>query len=43
MLIVGCGLSDADASRVLDLQEQTEQQVNNGGETDSKGGVGNAD
>lgn len=28
MLIVGCGLSDADAERVLDLQEQTEQQVN---------------
>lgn len=28
MLIVGCGLSDADADRVLDLQEQTEQQVN---------------
>ena len=43
MLIVGCGLSDADASRVLDLQEQTEQQVNNGGETDGKGGAGNAD
>lgn len=30
MLIVGCGLSDADADRVLDLQEQTEQQVNDG-------------
>ena len=43
MLIVGCGLSDADARRVLDLQEQTEQQVNNGGETDGKGGAGNAD
>lgn len=28
MLVVGCGLSDSDADRVLDLQEQTEQQVN---------------
>lgn len=41
MLIVGCGLSDADADRVLDLQEQTEQQVND--ETGSKGGEINAD
>lgn len=43
MLVVGCGLSDADADRVLDLQEQTEQQVNDGGETDSRGGEINAD
>ena len=41
MLIVGCGLSDEDADRVLDLQEQTEQQVNDG--TGSKGGEANAD
>lgn len=41
MLIVGCGLSDEDADRVLDLQEQTEQQVND--EADSKGGESNAD
>lgn len=41
MLIVGCGLSGEDADRVLDLQEQTEHQVND--VTDSKGGEINAD
>lgn len=41
MLIVGCGLSDSDAERVLDLQEQTEQQVND--ENGGKGGEINAD